>query len=177
LHCRAHALLLTIAKVNIVTTSLKVTLRKLVMTQVFCGTRHATITDRWRQRDRTATFCRHANTWLIIAKTDHQNWLPIIPELGIIRNYWENWDPNNSQFFATGQSLTIIPNFPREACQKMESHLVESCSIFEVFLRKCQIPDILQSVPQAGLRGWPRLFPLGHEPVMEQPKGTQEHST
>jgi hypothetical protein len=38
--CRAHhALLLTIAKVNIVTTSLKVTLRKLVMTQVFCGTR------------------------------------------------------------------------------------------------------------------------------------------
>jgi hypothetical protein len=34
LHCRAHALLLTIAKVNIVTTSLKVTLRKLVMKHV-----------------------------------------------------------------------------------------------------------------------------------------------
>jgi hypothetical protein len=39
LRCHAHALLLTIAKVNIVTTSLEVTLRKLVMTQVFCGTR------------------------------------------------------------------------------------------------------------------------------------------
>jgi hypothetical protein len=99
LRCRAHALLLTIAMVNIVTTSLKVTLRKLVMTQVFCGTRHATIADRWWRRGRTATFCRHANTWLIIAKTDHQNWLPIIPKLGIIRNYWENWDPNNSRFF------------------------------------------------------------------------------
>ena len=45
LRCRAHALLLTIAKVNIVTTSLKVTLRKLVMTQVFCGTRRAAIAD------------------------------------------------------------------------------------------------------------------------------------
>jgi hypothetical protein len=45
LHCRAHALVLTIAKVNIVTTSLKVTLRKLVMTQVFCGTRHTAIAD------------------------------------------------------------------------------------------------------------------------------------
>jgi hypothetical protein len=45
LHCRAHALLLTIAKVNIVSTSLKVTLRKLVMTQVFCGIRHAAIAD------------------------------------------------------------------------------------------------------------------------------------
>jgi hypothetical protein len=43
--CHAHALLLTIAKVNIVTTSLEVTLRKLVMTQVFCGTRLAAITD------------------------------------------------------------------------------------------------------------------------------------
>jgi hypothetical protein len=45
LHCHAHALLLTIVKVNIVTTSLKVTLRKLVMTQVFCGTRRAAIAD------------------------------------------------------------------------------------------------------------------------------------
>jgi hypothetical protein len=45
LHCRSHALLLTIAKVNIVSTSLKVTLRKLVMTQVFCGTRCAAIAD------------------------------------------------------------------------------------------------------------------------------------
>jgi hypothetical protein len=45
LRCRAHALLLTIAKVNIVTTSLKVTLKKLVMTQVFLGTRRAAIAD------------------------------------------------------------------------------------------------------------------------------------
>jgi hypothetical protein len=41
---------------------------------------------------------------------------------------------------------------------------------------------------EAGLRGWPRLFQVGHEPdvqrredenemeeLMEQPKGTQEH--
>jgi hypothetical protein len=41
---------------------------------------------------------------------------------------------------------------------------------------------------EAGLRGWPRLFQLGHEPdvqcrqdknemeeLMEQPEGTQEH--
>jgi hypothetical protein len=70
LRCRAHTLLLTIAKVNIVSTSLKVTLRKLVMTQVFCGTRRATITDWWRWHDRTAMFGWHANTWLIIAKTE-----------------------------------------------------------------------------------------------------------
>ncbi len=70
LHCRTHALLLTIAKVNIVSTSLKVTLRKLVMTRVFCGTRRAAIANWWRRHDRTAMFCRRANTWLIIAKTD-----------------------------------------------------------------------------------------------------------
>jgi hypothetical protein len=34
LRCHTHALLLTIAKVNIITTSLKVTLRKLVMKRV-----------------------------------------------------------------------------------------------------------------------------------------------
>jgi hypothetical protein len=45
LRCCAHALLLTIAKVNIVSTSLKVTLRKLVMTQVSCGTRRAAIAN------------------------------------------------------------------------------------------------------------------------------------
>jgi hypothetical protein len=78
LRCCAHALLLTIiAKVNIVTTSLKVTLRKLVMTQVFCGTRRAAIAN-W-----------HANTWLIITKTDCQNWLLIIPNNSWVGNYWE----------------------------------------------------------------------------------------
>jgi hypothetical protein len=46
-----------------------------------------------------------------------------------------------------------------------------------------------EEVLKAGLRGWPRLFLLGYEPevqcredeikmeeLMEQPKGTQEHS-
>jgi hypothetical protein len=90
LRCCAHALLLTIiAKVNIVTTSLKVTLRKLVMTQVFCGTRRAAIANWWWQHDRTAMFCRHANTWLIITKTDCQNWLLIIPNNSWVGNYWE----------------------------------------------------------------------------------------
>jgi hypothetical protein len=49
----------------------------------------------------------------------------------------KNWNPNNYQFFLifpTRQSLPIIPNFSREACQTTESHLVESHSIFEVFL-------------------------------------------
>jgi hypothetical protein len=89
LRCHAHALLLTITKVNIVTTSLKVTMRKLVMTQVFCGTRCTAIANWWQRRDRTAMFGRRANTWLIIAKTDRQNWLPIIPNNSRVGNYWE----------------------------------------------------------------------------------------
>jgi hypothetical protein len=89
LRCHTHPLLLTIAKVNIVSTSLEVTLRKLVMTQVFCGTRHATIPNWWWRHDRTAMFGRRANKWLIIAKTDRQNWLPIIPDNSQLRNYWE----------------------------------------------------------------------------------------
>ncbi len=34
----------------------------------------------------------------------------------------------------------IIPDFSREARQTMESHLVESCSIFEVFPRNAKFP-------------------------------------
>jgi hypothetical protein len=170
LRCHAHALLLTIAKVNIVSTSLKVTLRKLVMTQVFCGTHCATIANWWQWHDRTAMFGRHANTWLIIAKTDHQNWLPIIPDnsrdgklSGIIG---KNRNPDNYQFFPTRQSLRIIPNFSREACQTMESHLVESCSIFEVFPQNAKFPTFC-GVSLMGLcidiNGWtwfPRLLSL-----------------
>jgi hypothetical protein len=42
--------------------------------------------DWWWWRDRIAMFGRRANTLLIIAKTDRQNSLPIIPESGIIGN-------------------------------------------------------------------------------------------
>jgi hypothetical protein len=42
-----------------------------------------------RWRDRTAMFGRRANTWLIIAKTDCQNSLPIIPDNSRFRNYQE----------------------------------------------------------------------------------------
>jgi hypothetical protein len=52
----------------------------------------------------------------------------------------ENAITNFSQFFPTRQSLPIIPDFSREARQTMESHLVESCSIFEVFPRNAKFP-------------------------------------
>jgi hypothetical protein len=108
-----------------------------VMTQVSCGTRRAAIANWWWRRDRTAMFGRHANTWLIIATTYHQNWLPIIPDNSQVgklsRIIGKNWNPDNYRFFPTHQSLPIIPDFSREAHQTMESHLVESCSIFEVF--------------------------------------------
>jgi hypothetical protein len=98
------------------------------------------IADWWRRRDRTAMFGRRANTWLIIAKTDRQNWLPIIPESGIIG---KNRNPDNYRFFLifpTRQSLPIIPDFSREAHQTTESHLVESHSIFEVFPQNAKFP-------------------------------------
>jgi hypothetical protein len=123
------------AKVHIVTTSLKVTLRKLVMTQVFCGTRRAAIADWWWRRGRTAMFCRRANTWLIIAKTDHQNWLPIINSR--VGNYRE----------LSGKiGIPIIPDFSRERGSPNNGGILFyfwSCSA------KCQIPDILRSVPEA----------------------------
>jgi hypothetical protein len=120
------------------------------MTHVFCGTRHAAIADWWRRCDRTAMFGRCANTWLIITKTDRQNSLPITPKSGIIR---KNRNPNNSRFFPTRQSPPIIPNFSREARQTMGSHLVESCSIFEVFPRNAKFPTFAEC---------PRLKTLSH---------------
>jgi hypothetical protein len=77
-----------------------------VMTQVSCGTRRAAIANWWWRRDRTAMFGRHANTWLIIATTYHQNWLPIIPDNSQVgklsRIIGKNWNPDNSRFFPGG---------------------------------------------------------------------------
>jgi hypothetical protein len=58
-----------------------------VQMQVFCGTRHAAITDWWRWHDRTAMFGRCANTWLIIAKTNRSP--KLTPNNSRVRNYRE----------------------------------------------------------------------------------------
>jgi hypothetical protein len=67
----------------------------------------------------------------------------------------KNRNPDNYRFFPTRQSLPIIPDFSREARQTMESHLVESCSIFEVFPRNAKFPTFcgVSLRPVAGVIG------------------------
>jgi hypothetical protein len=101
------------AKVNIVTTSLKVTLRKLVMKHIPITSMGDRVEDMirmmrrlWETRgDTSVCFCGElaaprspigdmteqqwsagANTWSIITKTDHQNSLPIIPDFSRVGN-------------------------------------------------------------------------------------------
>jgi hypothetical protein len=95
---------------------------------------------------------RESGIWLKICKVIaipeteilHSRSLPIFSRLRIIgKNIGRNWVPiipDNSRFFPTCQSLPIIPNFSREARQTMESHLVESCFIFEVFPWNAKFP-------------------------------------
>jgi hypothetical protein len=88
--------------------------------------------------------------WLLPKQTDHQNWLTIIPESGIINFMGKNWNPDNYRFFPIFPNSPITPDNSQFFPRGLPNNRISLGGIpfyFWSFSAKCQIPDILRSVP------------------------------